>query len=131
MVTDPEAAAIGGITFVGATAIAVTTLREYEPPPPDGEDEAPKPVFEAGLFFVVTSVLFALLGLVLATVGRMAPPVGPTVTLLLSLVGLYSAYGTYTGRIHTRSDRAGRRLGVVSATVLGVYPPVFFVLSHL
>ena len=129
MQVDPETAAIAVVSLFGAGAVAVVT-RRYEPPPREGEDDPPEPVFESGVFAALSGGLFVGLGYALATVGRWGA-LGQTATLLLSLVGLYSAYTTYTGRIADDADQATALIGVISATVLGVYPPLFFALSAL
>ncbi|QLH83471.1 hypothetical protein [Halosimplex pelagicum] len=130
MPVDPQTAAIAVVSLLGASAVAVVTRRHYEPPPRDGEDEPPEPVFETVVFFALAAGLFAGLGYAIATVGRWGT-LGRIGTLLLSLVGLYSAYATYTGRVADDADPASALMGIVSATVLGVYPPLFFALSAL
>jgi ABC-type Na+ efflux pump permease subunit len=130
MPVDPQTAVIAVVSLCGAAAVAVVTRRHYEPPPPDGKDEAPEPVFETVVFAVLTGALFAAAGFALATVGRWGIA-GQVATLLVSVLGLYSSYATYTGRIRDDSDEAGTLMGVVSAAVFGVYPPLFFVLSVL
>ncbi|QLH78577.1 hypothetical protein HZS55_15325 [Halosimplex rubrum] len=130
MPVDPETATIALVSLCGAVAVAVVTRRHYEPPPRDGEDEPPEPVFEAVVFFVLAGGLFAGLGYAIATVGRWGT-LGRVATLLFSLVGCYSAYATYTGRIADDADPASALMGVVSATVLGVYPPILFALAQL
>jgi len=130
MPVDPSTVAIAVVSLLGAVGVAVVTRRHYEPPPREDEDEPPEPVFETVVFFVLSGGLFVGLGHALATVGRWGT-LGQTLTLLLSLVGLYSAYATYTGRIAADAKRASALMGVVSATVLGVYPPLLFALSAL
>ncbi|WP_436910674.1 hypothetical protein [Halosimplex marinum] len=130
MPVEPETAAIAVVSLCGAAAVAVVTRRHYEPPPREGEDEPPEPVFETVVFFALAAGLFVGLGYALATVGRWGL-VGRAVTLALSVVGLSSAYVTATGRVAGNAETASARMGVVSATVLGVYPPLFFVLSVL
>ncbi|MFC7138344.1 hypothetical protein ACFQMA_00655 [Halosimplex aquaticum] len=131
MPIDPATAVIAFVSLLGATGVAAVTLRYYEPPPREGEEETPEPYFETAAFFVLTAALFALAGSVIAHVSGLAAPYGRVATLLLTPVGLYSAYATYTGRIADDADEAGGLMGVVSALVLGVYPVAFGVISLL
>ncbi|WP_135363348.1 hypothetical protein [Halosimplex halophilum] len=131
MPVDPETAAIAVVSLLGAGGVAVVTRRHYEPPPPEGEAEPPEPVFETVVFFALAAGLFAGLGFALAWVGREWGALGRAATMALSLVGLYSAWATYTGRVAADADRASALMGVVSATVLGAYPPVLLALSAL
>ncbi|ELZ23457.1 hypothetical protein C475_14328 [Halosimplex carlsbadense 2-9-1] len=130
MPVDPETAAIAVVSLIGAGAVAVVTRRHYEPPPREGEEEPPEPLFETGVFAVLSGGLFVGLGYALATVGGWGA-LGEVATMALSLVGLYSVYATYTGRIAADTDRATALIGTISAAVLGVYPPLFFALSAL
>ncbi|WP_123534000.1 hypothetical protein [Halosimplex salinum] len=131
MAIDPETVAVAAISLLGAVAAAVVTLRHYDPPPREDVDAEPDPYFEAVVFFFLTAVLFAVLGFALSFVVEQASPYGRIATLLLTPIGLYSAYATYTGRIGDDEDSAGTLMGVVSAVVLGVYPLVFGVLSSV
>jgi pheromone shutdown protein TraB len=130
MPVDPETAAIAVVSLLGAGAVAVVTRRHYEPPPREGAEEPPEPLFETGVFAVLSAGLFVGLGYALATVGGWGA-LGEIATMALSLVGLYSAHATYTGRIAADADRASALVGVVSASVLGVYPPLFVTLAAL
>ncbi|WP_436931268.1 hypothetical protein [Halosimplex halobium] len=131
MPVDPETAAIAVVSLLGAGGVAAVTRRHYEPPPPEGEAEPPEPVFETVVFFALAAGLFAGVGYALAWVGREWGTLGQAATIALSPVGLYSAWATYTGRVAADADRASALMGVVSATVLGVYPPVLLALSAL
>ncbi|WP_415381703.1 hypothetical protein [Halosimplex sp. TS25] len=126
-----ETALIVLVSLAGATAVAVVTLRHYEPPPREGEEETPEPYFETAAFFLLTAAFFAILGYAIATAGELASPYGRIATLLLTPLGFYSAYATYTGRIAESTDEAGGLMGVISALVLGVYPIAFDVISLL
>ncbi|QPV63017.1 hypothetical protein I7X12_20275 [Halosimplex litoreum] len=130
MSVDAQTAAIAVVSLLGASAVAVVTRSHYEPPPREGEEEPPEPVFETGVFAVLSGGLFVGLGYALATVGGWGA-LGEVATMALSVVGLYSAFATYTGRVAADADRATALVGVVSATVLGVYPPLLFALSRL
>lgn len=131
MPTDPVTVAIALVSLLGATGAAVVTLRYYEPPPREGEEETPEPYFETAAFFVLTAAFFALVGYAIASVAVLAAPYGRVATLLLTPIGFYSAYATYTGRIADSADEAGGLMGVISALVLGVYPLVFDVIALL
>jgi len=130
MPVDAQTAAIAVVSLLGAGAVAVVTRRHYEPPPREDAEEPPEPVFETGVFAVLSGGLFVGLGYALATVGRWGA-LGEVATMALSVVGLYSAFATYTGRIADDADTAGALVGVVSATVLGVYPPILYAVAGL
>ena len=112
------------ISVLGAAGQAAVTLRWYEPPP--REDQPPTPVFEGVLFFVGFTVLFVGLGLVLSFIRGLYQPYGGLLTLLLTLIGFYSAYGTFTGRLNEDKDQATRMMAVVGSLVVGIYPVVLF-----
>lgn len=131
MPAEFEIVAVLFVSLVGAGGAAAVTLQHYEPPPPEGSDEPPAPLFEAGIFFVLTAVLFAIVGVTISTVGELAPPYGRVVTLVLTPLGYYSAYAAYSGKIGEDADRSAVLMGVISGTVIGTYPLVFDVLSLL
>jgi len=126
-----ELAAIAVVSLVGAAGAAAVTVRHYEPPPREGADEPPEPLFEAAIFFLMTGALFAIVGYVLATVGDLAAPYGRVATLLLTPLGYYSAYAAYSGKIGADADQSAVLMGVISGAVIGTYPVVFDVLSLL
>ncbi|WP_436924668.1 hypothetical protein [Halosimplex amylolyticum] len=131
MAVAAETVAIALVSLLGAAGAAVVTFRHYEPPPREDGEATPEPYFEAAAFFVLTTAFFAFLGYVIAFAGNLASPYGRIATLLLTPIGFYSAYATYTGRIADEADRAGGLMGVISALVLGVYPVTFDVISLL
>lgn len=110
------------VTVIGALGQAAITARWYEPPAEEGRD--PSPLFEAALFFVMFGVIFGLAGALLAFVEGLAPPYTRIGILLLSPVGIYSSYATYTGRMGTTHDRATKLMGVLGGAVIGAYPPL-------
>lgn len=128
MAIPREAVAIAAVALSGAACAAFVTLRHYEPPPPEGDAEAPEPVFEAAVFFLFTAALFAAVGYGIGYVGARGT-VGRVLTLLLTPLGFTSAWATYTGRLGADADQTPRLMGTVSSTVIGAYPVVFDVLS--
>ncbi|WP_157972499.1 hypothetical protein [Saliphagus sp. LR7] len=112
------------ISVFGAVGQAAVTLRWYEPPP--REDQPPIPVFEGVLFLVGFTVLFVGLGFVLSFIRGIYQPYGELLTLLLTPIGFYSAYGTFTRRLNEDKDKATRMMNVVGALVVGIYPMVLF-----
>lgn len=131
MAAEFEVVAVIMVSLVGAGGAAAVTLRHYEPPPREGSDEPPAPVFEAGIFFILTAVLFAIVGVTISTVGELAPPYGRVATLVLTPLGYYSAYAAYSGTIGDDAERSAVLMGVISGAVIGTYPLVFDVLSLL
>lgn len=128
MPIDPETAAVAVVSAVGAAGVAAVTLRHYEPPPREGEEEAPEPVMEAGMFFVLAGVLFTLVGFALVYVAEWGGLVGRAATLLLTPLGFYVAYSIREGDV-AAADEATEQLGFVSATALGAFPVVLLAVS--
>ncbi|WP_459193892.1 hypothetical protein [Halosimplex sp. J119] len=130
MPIDPEIAAIAVVSAVGAAGVAVVTLRHYEPPPPpDGDAEAPEPVMEAGIFFVLATVLFTVFGFALVFVAESGGIVGRAATLLPTPIGFYVAYSIREGEMGSHVDEATAQLGFVSAVALGAFPVVLLAAS--
>lgn len=113
------------LSLFGAACQSTVTLRWYEPPPREGDDEPPLPLLEAGLFFVAFAAAFVVLGFVLLAAAGVAPPLSGLATLLVTAVGVVSAYALATGRLATEKDDAVRYMGVVVGLVAGCYPVVF------
>jgi len=130
MPVDSGVAAVAFVSILGATGMAVITLRHYEPPR-EGEDEGPEPSLEAAAFFILTGLLFVVFGYVIAFVGGVAQPYGRIATFLLTPLGFVSAYATYTGRISADVDRASALMGTVSGGVVGLYPIALDIASLL
>ncbi|MFC4986401.1 MULTISPECIES: hypothetical protein [Saliphagus] len=115
-------AVVLAVAVLGALAQAAITVRWYEPPTID--DREPNPLFEAGLFFVVFGVAFAVAGYAVAAAGELVPPYSRIALLALTPIGYYAAYACTTGRMGTGRDRATRLMGAVSGAVVGTYPIV-------
>lgn len=121
-VTQLEAITL--ISVSGAAGQAVLTVRYYEP---SIDAETPSvPLLEAALFFVGFAIFFRLLGSGLAVLAGAFPPVTRFGILLLTPIGLYSAWATISERFGSDLDTATRYMGAFAGIVVGVYPVVLF-----
>ncbi|GAB3018638.1 hypothetical protein [Natronobiforma cellulositropha] len=116
---------VAAVSLAGAAGQAAVTVRWYEPPTID--EREPNPAFEAGIFYLVFAVAFAVLGLVLSSLAGAFPPYSRFLPLVLVPFGAFTVYAAATGRFDGRATRAQIGMGAVCGLVLIVYPIAFLV----
>ena len=109
-----------GFAVVGGLIQGALTLRWYQPPPRNGE--IPTPIFEAVLYTVIFSLMFAGYGWLLLWLRDLFPPYTGFLLLFISLIGGALLYAQLSGRLGSDHGMIERALAVVTNGVIALFP---------
>ena len=110
------------VAIIAGLVQGLVALRWYEP---DVEDAPETPMLEAAFFFIIFSILFAIIGWVLGRIALAAPPYSAYALLVLTLIGLVVAISGASGKLGPDKDEVVRYLGAVFFATIAAFPVLF------
>ena len=113
------------ISIIGGLVQALVAMRWYEP---NVENPPNTPLMEAGLFFVVFTALFIVIGWAFSHIAAAVPPYSGYALLIVTPIGLLVALASAIWGGKAKLDEATRYLGAVFFGLVGAFPIILLLI---